>query len=529
MKLSLESIKNIENWNGYHLPEYNPVVIAKHTRKKPQWAHFGCGNIFRIFPGALCQRLIEQGDMDTGILCCEGYDEEIITRCFRPCDNLTVGVTMNADGSLDKEIIASLAESLTMQQDLTRIREIFAQSSLQMVSFTITEKGYALRGADHELMPAVAEDMQSGPEHCRTFMAQLTALCIHRGRTCGKPLALVSMDNCSRNGEKLQNAVMEIAKAWLENGRIESADYRYLELQVAFPWSMIDKITPRPDEKVEARLQEDGLEEMHPFVTAKHTYIAPFVNAEKAQYLVIEDWFPNGRPPLEKAGVIITSRETVNQVEKMKVSTCLNPLHTCLAIYGCLLGYQSIAAEMQDPELSAFVTRMGYEEGMLFVVNPGVIDPQQFLEEVLQQRLPNPFMPDTPQRIATDTSQKLSVRFGETIRSYMASPDHNASELKLIPLVLAGWLRYLLGIDDAGKPFTLSPDPLLPALQEKLTGIGLGSTICENQLKEILSDASIFGVDLYACGLAETVLGYLRELAAGPGAVRRTLQKYVNH
>ena len=231
---------------------------------------------------------------------------------------------------------------------------------------------------------------------------------------------------------------------------------------------MIDKITPRPHPVVEEQLIADGLEEIRPFVTTKHTYTAPFVNAEKPQYLVIEDQFPNGRPPLEDVGVIITDRDTVNKVEKMKVCTCLKPLHTCLAVYGCILGFTSIADETKDPQLSRFIDRMSHEEGMPFVVDPGVIDPKQFLNEVLTERFPNPFMPDTPQRIATDTSQKLSIRFGETIKAYMASSDREASELTLIPLVQAGWLRYLIGVDDEGKEFEVSPDPLLHAMKEKL-------------------------------------------------------------
>lgn len=529
MKLSLSSIQNNkEAWKGYHLPAYDPAVIAANTKAKPQWMHFGSGNIFRIFPAALCQRLIEKGVMDTGIVCCEGYDDEIVTRCFRPYDNLTVGVTLNADGSIEKEVIGSMAESLTMLNDSAAIAEVFCEPSLQMVSFTITEKGYSLRNAAHELMPAVQADMENGPENCRSFMAQLTAMCIRRFRTCGTPLALVSMDNCSHNGEKLQKAVMEIASAWRDNGHISEEEYAYLENKVAFPWSMIDKITPRPNPSVEKQLLADGLEDISPFETAKHTFTAAFVNAEKPQYLVIEDSFPNGRPPLEQAGVIITTRDVVNKVEKMKVCTCLNPLHTCLAVYGCILGYESIAAEMKDEELSRFITRMSHEEGMPFVVNPGVIDPEQFLNEVLTVRFPNPFMPDTPQRIATDTSQKLSIRFGETIKAYIASPDHEASELRLIPLVLAGWLRYLIGVDDAGKPFACSPDPLLETMQAHLAGMTLGGEIDAEKLHPILSDASVFAVDLYECGLAGKVIDYFKELMAGPGAVRATLKKYVN-
>ncbi|MCC8128158.1 MAG: mannitol dehydrogenase family protein [Clostridiales bacterium] len=527
MKLSLESIKDKEAWKGYHLPEYNPSEIAENTKKNPTWLHFGPGNIFRIFPAVLCQRLIEQGKMNTGIICCDSYDEENIIRGFRPNDNLTIAVTLNADGSIEKEIVSSISESLTMLYDSERVAEIIKNPSLQMVSFTITEKGYSLRNAKHELVPAVVEDMANGPQGCKAFLSQLTAMCLARRTACGAPLALVSMDNCSHNGEKLQSAVMEIAKAWLDNQKITQEEYDYLQNDIAFPWSMIDKITPRPNPTVEAELIKDGVEDVSPFVTAKHTYVAPFVNAEKPQYLVIEDQFPNGRPPLDEVGVIITDRDTVNKVEKMKVCTCLNPLHTCLAIYGCLLGKETIAEEMNDPELSAFIDQMSHKEGMPFVVNPGVIDPQKFLNEVLTVRLPNPFMPDTPQRIATDTSQKLSIRFGETIKAYEASPDHKASELTLIPLVQAGWLRYLIGVDDQGNAFECSPDPLLASMQEKLAGMTLGGAINEEQLRPILSDTVIFGVDLYECGLADKVIGYFKELMAGPGAVRATLKKYI--
>lgn len=527
MKLSLESLQDKQAWQGYRLPGYDPKWIAENTARSPKWLHFGPGNIFRIFPAVLCQRLIEQGGMDTGIICCEGYDAEVITKGFCPYDNLTIGVTLNPDGTLEKEVIASMPEALTMLHDGERIAEIFRQPSLQMVSFTITEKGYNLRDADHRLLPGVAGDMANGPEVCKSFLARLTALCLERKAACGAPLALVSMDNCSHNGERLQTAVLEIAKAWLDHEKISKEDYRYLETNISFPWSMIDKITPRPHPVVEQQLRADGLEEISPFVTSKHTYTAPFVNAEKPQYLVIEDTFPNGRPPLEHAGVIFTSRDVVNQVEKMKVCTCLNPLHTCLAIFGCILGFTSIAEEMRDPELLAFVEKMSRTEGMPMVVNPGVIDPEQFLHEVLTVRLPNPFLPDTPQRIATDTSQKLSIRFGETITAYLASPDYDVTSLMLIPLVQAGWLRYLIGVDDEGKPFEPSPDPMLCVMQEKLEGLTLGGEIREEQIRPILSDAAIWGVDLNACGLGETVLGFFREMMAGPGAVRATLKKYV--
>ena len=299
--------------------------------------------------------------------------------------------------------------------------------------------------------------------------------------------------------------------------------------KVSFPWSMIDKITPRPDDSVKEMLVKDGFEDVEAEVTSKHTYVAPFVNSEETQYLVIEDWFPNGRPNLDAGGVIFTDRETVDKVEKMKVCTCLNPLHTALAVFGCLLGYTLISKEMKDPELKKLVEIIGYKEGLPVVVNPGILDPKEFIDTVLNVRVPNPFMPDTPQRIATDTSQKLGIRYGETIKAYLASPTLNVTDLKLIPLVLAGWCRYIMGVDDSGETFEPSSDPLLAENQAYLANVKLGSKgPFHEALQPILSNSAIFGVDLYEAGLGKTVETYFAELVEGPGAVRSTLKKYVN-
>lgn len=528
MKLNYQSLQHPENWDGYHLPSFDPAEIARNTKAKPQWLHFGAGNIFRIFPAVLCQRLIEAGEMDTGVICCEGYDDEIITKCFRPYDNLSIAVTLCADGSIEKEVVGSMAESLTMLYDAARVREIFEAPSLQMVSFTITEKGYALRNPAGELYPVVASDMENGPADCKHFMSQLAALCLARFEACGTPLALVSMDNCSHNGEKLQGAILEIANAWHANGKISADALAYLHEKVSFPWSMIDKITPRPNADVEKRLIADGLEDISPFVTTKNTYTAAFVNAEKPQYLVVEDQFPNGRPPLEKAGVYMTDRDTVNRTERMKVTTCLNPLHTAMSVYGCMLGYTLISKEMEDTDIVALIHRLGYQEGLPVVVDPKIIKPKDFIDEVVNQRLPNPFMPDAPQRIVTDTSQKVGIRFGETIKSYVAE-GRDLHTLVALPLAIAGWLRYLLAVDDQLAPIEVSSDPLKDELQAALQGIEVGKPESyQGQLRPILSNAAIFGSDLTANGLADTIEKMFAEELAGVGAVRATLKKYLN-
>ena len=531
MKLTNEGLKSSE-WakKGYIVPSYDREKVIENTRKNPIWVHFGAGNIFRGFPARLQQNLIEKGLSDKGVIVAEGFDYEIISDIYDKYDNLTLLVTLKSDGTIDKEVVESVTEAYPCDYQFanawSRFIEIFKSASLQMVSFTITEKGYALKTPNGEYLPSYIDDFKNGPGKCKMMLSRLTELLLYRFRENKAPIALVSMDNCSHNGEKVELAITTIASEWVKNSLVEKEFLLWLESdKVSFPWSMIDKITPRPDQSVAKMLQADGFEDTEPVITSKHTYIASFVNAEETEYLVIEDKFPNGRPPLEKSGVYFTDRETVNKVEKMKVCTCLNPLHTALAVFGCLLDYKLISKEMKDKDLVSLVREIGYVEGLPVVVDPGIINPKKFIDQVLNVRIPNPFMPDTPQRIATDTSQKLAIRFGETIKAYVAK-GLDLKKLRDIPLVFAGWLRYLLAVDDNGNTFTPSPDPLLEYGQNELKGISLGYTGSLDQLKNILSNEKIFGVNLYEVGLADLTLKYFKSMIAAPGAVRKTLHEF---
>ena len=528
---------------GYELPSYDREAVKKKTSEAPAWVHFGAGNIFRAFPAELLQRLLNAGEYDKGVIVAESFDHEIISKAYKPYDSLSLSVVLKADGTIEKKVVGSVVEALVADQaepaDFARLFEIFESPSLQMASFTITEKGYSIYDGKGNILPVVEAGFQAKPEEQGHLMGRVAALCYRRFQTCGAPLALSSLDNCSHNGDKLKAGVMAFVDAWIKNGIVEPAfgDYMKDEAKVSFPWSMIDKITPRPDENVKNMLEADGFEDTELIITNRNTYTSPFVNSEETGYLVIEDRFPNGRPPLEKAGILFTDRETVDKVEKMKVCTCLNPLHTALAIYGCLLSYTSIHEEMEDAQLSALIEKMCYQEGMPVVVDPGIIDPKEFADAVLRLRLPNPFMPDSPQRIVTDTSQKLPIRFGETIKAYEASESLQVDSLTLIPLVLAGWCRYLMGVDDEGKPFEQSSDPRLDEVKKYVADVRLGEDADEHPmdvhpmdvhkvLQPILSDETIFAVNLYDAGLGEKVEGMFAELTAGTGAVRATLLKY---
>jgi fructuronate reductase len=518
---------------GIRVPAFDIESVREKTRGAPVWVHLGSGNLGKGYHAVLAQRLVEQGLSDRGIIIVEPFDYEILRRVYHSHDNLSLQVVMKAAGGPEKQVVAAIAEAIAADSaDATaweRLKTIFGARSLQMVSLSITEKGYDLRTLDGSFRPEVLKEFDAGPAAPVHAMLKLTALVWERYRRGGTPIALVSTDNFSHNGDRLRDAVLTAAAEWKARGHVDQgfADWLSNPAAVSFPLSMIDKITPYPSEGVQKQLAA-VLADMEIVKTAKNSVTAPFVNTEEAEYLVIEDRFPNGRPPLEQVGVYFTDRDTVDMVERMKVCTCLNPLHTALALFGCLLGYQTIAAEMEDPDLAALAKNIGLKEGLPVVADPRVINPADFLNEVLTRRLPNPNIPDTPQRIATDTSQKLGIRFGETIKLYIAREDLDPQNLVLIPLVIAAWCRYLLGIDDGGNPFTPSPDPLLPRLQEDLAGIRLGSPeSAAGKLRPILSNDKIFALDLYRAGLGERIEAYFTELLAGKGAVRTTLRKYL--
>ena len=185
--------------------------------------HFGNGNIFRAFQANIVQELLNENIMETGLIAAEGYDEEIIENISRPHDDYSILVTLKADGNVEKTVIGSVAETLILdcnkENEFVRLKEIFSADTLQMASFTITEKGYKLTDAVGNIDDTVSADFKTGPEQPKSYIGKVTALLYARSKAGGKPIAMVSMDNCSHNGDKLQEAVLTVCKS-MDGGRL---------------------------------------------------------------------------------------------------------------------------------------------------------------------------------------------------------------------------------------------------------------------------------------------------------------------
>ena len=154
MELTKNGLKDRESWKnaGIVLPGYDVEAASKKAKEAPVWAHFGIGNIFRVFIGGIADKLLEDGVLDRGITCIETFDYDIVDQIYAPYDNLGLNVILHGNGSREYKVLGSLAEALKAQSSdsaqWNRLKNVFSSKSLQLVSFTITEKGYALHRAD---------------------------------------------------------------------------------------------------------------------------------------------------------------------------------------------------------------------------------------------------------------------------------------------------------------------------------------------------------------------------------------------
>ena len=231
MKLTLEGLKDRQSWEkaGITLPSYDAAAVAEATRRDPVWVHMGIGNIFRIFIGGIADQLLEEGLMDRGITCVETFDYDVVDKIYDPFDNLALSVTLHGDGTTDRKVLGSLTEAIKAQSSdegqWERMKEIFQNPGLQLVSFTITEKGYALRNAEGAYFSFVESDIENGPDKAVSAMAVVTAMLLERYKSGKAPLAhcfhgitVPRMDPASR-------LCLEMAEEWKKRGFVRGRFY----------------------------------------------------------------------------------------------------------------------------------------------------------------------------------------------------------------------------------------------------------------------------------------------------------------
>ena len=253
----------------YEVFNYYRQEMIEKTRKDPEWIHFGCGNFFRAFEAVYCDRLLDEGVLEKGVVAVSGRNTDIIDTYYRAFDDLYIAVTIKSDGTINKRVVGSIAESLKIS-DEERLKEIFAKESLQVASFTITRRGYLINKDN-------------------TYFQSIVSCLYHRYQNGGYPLTMSSHDSFEDNGAILKRAVNYWAVKYNDPDFL-----KYIEEKVSFPTSMIDKMVAPPDKTIGEILKKDGVEDISEL--DPDFYLNCYCNGEEVEYLFIEDDFRNGRP-----------------------------------------------------------------------------------------------------------------------------------------------------------------------------------------------------------------------------------------
>jgi fructuronate reductase len=175
----------------------------------------------------IMQKLLDEGLADTGIVACKTFDGDMIDTIFTAHDNLNIVSILSEDGQAHHRVIGSVAEALRLDgerpEDLATLFQRFEAPSLQMVSFTITEKGHEVKDADGQPLPLIQKGLAGGPEKPVSTLGIATAGLYHRYLKGQMPVAMVSTDNASMNGDKLHAAIRYIAEHWVQQHGLPQA------------------------------------------------------------------------------------------------------------------------------------------------------------------------------------------------------------------------------------------------------------------------------------------------------------------
>ena len=361
--------------------------------------------------------------------------------------------------------------------------------------------------------PKLISDMENGTTE--TDPAKWTAFACERFKA-GHPFALVSCTNFSGNGHYTRATVRTVAKAWEERGFAPEGFEQYIAdpQRFSFPNTMIDRIAVAPEERALKIMDQLGIE-------------SNLIVTEECRYWAVEDLFPAGRPAFENAeGVFMCpDYNDVKRYEDMKLRI-LNMSHSLIAGLGILLGYRGtygIYRAMQDKDITTLIDRI-IKIVLQTVVRPQQMEPADFARDTIA-RLNNPNIPDDPMRIAFNGSTKMKPRFLDT---YFAGLQKGigADSLDVVLLPVAGFLRYTLGIDDAGGRYDLENDPLKDLLLQCGGAAKLGEPESVAAFKSCIEHADMMGTDLYGQGDAGKRLEKMTAaMLAQPGAVRATMQR----
>ncbi|MGH8222283.1 MAG: mannitol dehydrogenase family protein [Woeseiaceae bacterium] len=461
--------------------------------------HFGVGAFMRAHTAVYCDDAMAAAGGDwriAGVSLRSGRVREQLA----PQDCLYTVCELE-DGKATRRLIGAIASLHVLPEAPDETAALLAAPPIRIVTLTVTEKGYCLDPATGDLdlrNPGVWHDIGT-PREPQTAIGLLAAGLHERMRRGLAAPAVVSCDNLPGNGSRLRRAVLQFA------GETDPALRAWIENEVAFPGTMVDRIVPATtEEDIAGTARATGLRD------------AAAVKCEPFRQWVIEDDFRQGRPQWEAGGALIVPG--VEPYESCKLRL-LNGAHSTLAYLGCLAGFTFVHELMRERHFAQFTGYMMTREISPVTPEPKGMQHADYIEELLR-RFANPALAHRTRQIAMDGSQKLPQRLLATLRLQLRRDGPIAA----MALALAGWMRYVLGRDDAGREIEVS-DPLATRFAE-IAARGTGCSPRETALA-FLSIEQIFGTDLRKNGRLLSVVGeFLMQLedAGASATVRRFVE-----
>ncbi|MCB1814638.1 MAG: mannitol dehydrogenase family protein [Candidatus Competibacteraceae bacterium] len=446
---------------GISRPQY------QRDRLQPGIVHLGLGNFHRSHQALYLDDLFQQGGSQEWGICGVGLlpQDSKMAEALLPQDYLYTLVERDSQQETMR-VVGSLCGYLHAPSDPAAVLARLTDAQTKIVSLTVTEGGYYLNQGSGELdheHPNLRHDLEH-PEQAPVSVYGYLSTALEQRKAAGKaPFTIMSCDNLQSNGDIVRRMLTRFAH--LRDPQLGA----WIESNVAFPNCMVDRITPATTDTLRAYVQQQfgGVEDAWP------------VLGETFRQWVIEDKFSQGRPAFEKAGVQITS--DVHPYELMKIRM-LNASHQALCHLGVLLGYETTDKAMQDQHIPALLNRYLDTVRELIPEPPGVNLANY--QQTLLQRYANPAIKDQLARICFDASSRIPKFVLPSAREQLA----RGAPVNVFAFVVACWIRYLGGQDDAGARIEVQ-DPLRDLLLSK---VGYGTV----DPLPLLQVSQLFGSDL---------------------------------
>jgi mannitol 2-dehydrogenase len=441
--------------NRVSRPEYNRSALV------PAVVHLGVGGFHRAHQAVYLDDLARQGDPAWGEVGV-GLHSTAMRDALAPQDWMFTVVERGGDGDTAR-IVGSMIDYRYAPDDPDAVVAMMADAQTRVITLTITGGGYPI-GEDGRFLaddPAVRPDLVRPGRPVTAFGYLVAAL--DRRRAAGRPgCTVLSCDNLPRNGRAARTATLGLARAW------DAALADWIDEHVSFPSSMVDRITPATDLPARRLVTEKfGVADRWPVIT------------EPFRQWVIEDDFANGRPPLDRVGAQFVDDVTPYQLMKTRL---LNAGHSALGYLGFLAGeYETTSQAMANPVIADYLAALMRQEiaGLLPDV-PGV-DLAAY-QRTLLERFANPRISDQLSRLCGRGSTKMPAY----LLPSLTEARRRGRPTALLTLAVAGWCRYLQGVDRKGARIDIR-DARIHVLQPLAAGAA-------GDPRPLLGQRSIFGM-----------------------------------